>query len=435
MIAKQISNTVLLVLVLLCSVACSDNEDVVAENSALKALLCTNKWYEFSESGYKIYTFDSQNQLTISYYDLKKNYMNETLTYSCSEKAITTKNQYGATTEYRLVETENHYIKLEKTSSTQILYRALTSQEIVSHLSGKWENNDVWYECYIFNTDNTYSFEQIIGNSVDEEESGPGVYSIYDDIWIEFSPNKNLPKYKHVIYFDEDWNLVFISPYSNTSSVYRKITSEDESSRPELTIDSPYYKEINGSKWILFDKMYEKSEKDKYMRGFELLEFTGNVCKRTSFFKDKDIYGGPYTSRFSIVGDTISFSYWTDLIIEKFNNNQFSLSNYQGTYTRFDNEFIQSFVGEWGAGELFLTLNSDGTYAMVVYEDDQNSIIEESFNGTYSIEPGFITMEPMPTGWGNPSGFFHYVTDFGNGKMSWYFPEKDGRVQWKKVKK
>ena len=187
--AKQISNTVLLVLVLLCSVACSDNEDVVAENSALKALLCTNKWYEFFESGYKIYTFDSQNQLTISYYDLKKKYMNETLTYSCSEKAITTKNQYGATTEYRLVETENHYIKLEKTSSTQILYRALTSQEIVSHLSGKWENNDVWYECYIFNTDKTYSFEQIIGNSVDEEESGPGVYSIYDDIWIEFSPN------------------------------------------------------------------------------------------------------------------------------------------------------------------------------------------------------------------------------------------------------
>ena len=72
---------------------------------------------------------------------------------------------------------------------------------------------------------------------------------------------------------------------------------------------------------------------------------------------------------------------------------------------------------------------------MVVYEDDQNGIIEESFNGTYSIEPGFITMEPMPTGWGNPSGFFHYVTDFGNGKMSWYFPEKDGRVQWEKVKK
>ena len=69
--AKQISNTVLLVLVLLCSVACSDNEDVVAENSALKALLCTNKWYEFSESGYKIYTFDSQNQLTISYYEKK----------------------------------------------------------------------------------------------------------------------------------------------------------------------------------------------------------------------------------------------------------------------------------------------------------------------------------------------------------------------------
>ena len=194
-------------------------------------------------------------------------------------------------------------------------------------------------------------------------------------------------------------------------------------------------KEINGSKWILFDKMYEKSEKDKYMRGFEFLEFTGDLCKRTSFFKDKDIYGGPHTDRFSIVGDTISFSLWIDLNIEQLNNNHFSLSNYQGTYTRFDNEFIQSFVGEWGAGELFLTLNSDGTYAMVVYEDDQNSIIEESFNGTYSIEPGFITMEPMPTGWGNPSGFFHYVTDFGNGKISWYFPEKNGRVQWEKVKK
>lgn len=435
MVAKQISNTVLLVLVLLCSVACSDNEDVVAENSALKALLCTNKWYEFSKSGYKIYTFNSQNQLTISYYDLKENYKNETLTYSCSEKAITTRNQYGVTTEYRLVETENHYVKLEKSSSTLILYRALTSQELVNHLSGKWERNDVWYECYIFNTDNTYNFEQIIGNRIDEEESGPGVYSIYDNIWIEFSPNKNIPKYKHVIYFDEDWNLVFISPYSKTSFVYHKITSEDESSRPALTVDSPYYSEINGSKWMLFDKMYKKSETDKYMRGFELLEFSDKSCIRTGFFKDKDIYGGPYTNRFSIVGDAISFSSWTDLNIEKLNDGKLSLSNYQGTYTRFDDDFINSFVGEWGSGELFLTLNNDGTYAMIVYEDDMNNIIEESFNGTYSIEPGFIMIDPMPTGWGNPSGFFHYVTDFGNGKMSWYFPEKDGRVQWGKVKK
>ena len=52
----------------------------------------------------------------------------------------------------------------------------------------------------------------------------------------------------------------------------------------------------------------------------------------------------------------------------------------------------------------------------------------------YGIDIAFKTINPIPTGWGNPS-VFYYATDFGNGKMSWYFPEKDGRVQWKKVKK
>lgn len=70
---------------------------------------------------------------------------------------------------------------------------------------------------------------------------------------------------------------------------------------------------------------------------------------------------------------------------------------------------------------------------MIVYEDKQSGTIEELHNGTYSIEPGFISLDPMPSGWGNPSGYFHYITDFENGKMQWIFPEQNGRVKWVKT--
>ena len=430
---KQHLKITLLVFVLMFSISCSNNNEPMEENSSMKTLLCANKWYEFHDSDYRIYTFDSQNRVTISYYDFNKNYRNENLTYVCTDNSIKMTNEYGRTTEYSILDSDSRYIKMGNQMSSIVIYRLLTTQELTSHLSGKWENNDGWYECYVFNPDNTFYFEQIINNNIDEEESGPGKYNIIDDVWVEFIP-KNIPKYKYVFYFDEDWNLVFISPYSKTSSVFHKITSDDESSRPELTEDSPYYNEINGSKWLLFDQMYINDETNERIAGFELLEFSGKYCKKTMLFKNKSIYGGPYTNKFSIVGNTISISSYSSFEIERLSNGKLSLTDsYQGTCVCYDNDYINDFVGTWIAGDLTLTLYKDGIYSMIVYEDKQSGTIEELHNGTYSIEPGFISLDPMPSGWGNPSGYFHYITDFENGKMQWILPERDGRVKWVKT--
>ena len=432
---KHIFFTLLLAFGVLCNVACSDSDNG-AENSTLKELLCANKWYVFSDSEYYIYTFDSQNQLTISSYVLKDNYENQTLTYSCSGDKIIAKTQFDTIKEYQLLESNDHYLKMMYNNKTLILYRELSRQELENRLSGTWENNEIWYTCYTFNSDNTYVFEQIINHTYDEEESGPGSYRFYDDIWIELSPNNTiLPKVNCIIYFDEDWNLVLISQYNNSSSVYHKITSQEESCRPELTTDSPYYNEINGSTWLLFGKSYDRDDTNGYMRGFEMLEFSGLSCTRSCVFKNKEYYTEPYSRKFSIDGNTITLSSYSSLSIDVLDNGKLSLSHSSDVYTRYDDDYIKSFVGKWSVEDLVLVLRSDGTYTMDVYDSNQQVNVEESFNGTYSIEPGFITIDPMPYGFGNPSGYFHYTTDFDNGKMFWYNPTSTwfSGTQWEKV--
>lgn len=109
---KQHLKITLLVFVLLFSISCSNNEDPMEENSSMKTLLCANKWYQFLDSGYRIYTFDSQNGVTISYYDFNNNYRNENLTYVCSDNSIKMTNGYGSTTEYSIMDSDCHYIKM-----------------------------------------------------------------------------------------------------------------------------------------------------------------------------------------------------------------------------------------------------------------------------------------------------------------------------------
>lgn len=420
--------------------SCSEDNEGKEPNEALTSLFCGNEWYEFytDGSGYLIYSFDNHGGMSIAHHDLKEIWQTESGTYSCYDEIISMKNSYGAQTDYSVSISGDYCISLNAGGKSKILYRALQEQELWNRLVGQWECYDAnidWYMSYTFNADRSYEYEQIVNKSIHEEESGPGNYVIQDDVWIEFTPEK-FGAYKAVFYIDVDGNLVLISPYSKGSvSIYYKVDSEHESCRPNTTQESqsPFYDEIKGSRWLSPDDYFKDEESGKYVNGFKLMEFTNSACTVTSIFKNKKIAYRPISSGYHIEDNTLSCGMNGDFEIQMMANEKVTLNKAGEIWVKYDDDFINNFIGIWEVRDMVLELKSDGTYSLAAYENAEHNVLEENFNGSYSIEPGFISFSPLPEGFLNTTGYFHYVTDFNNKTMQWHHPYRTGTTDWVKT--
>lgn len=417
--------------------ACSKDSSELVDNE-MTLLICSHDWVDFDTDtkGYYVYSFKPDGSVLISSYNKNGLWNAENNRYSFSGNTLSIKNSYGAQNDYVLQMSTNRYIQFQQSNGTLTLYSMLPDSEMLSMLEGKWEDwapEISWYNSYTFNNkSNTYQCEQILDFRIDKEETGSGTFKI-DRMWIEFS---GILEFKAVWHIDINGDLILQNLNSSTISTYHHVNSENESNRPELAVDSPFFKILTTGSWILFDQMYYDEESDKNVQGFEMMTFGDDKCSKIKLFKNKKIYYQGSDDLYYINPITnivmVSFSSYT---IETTSNGSMELINSvtKEKWVHYDDNFCKKIMGTWKYSDYIFEFKENSTYKFTVYTDDTCQNIEEYYEGTIKIEPCFITLNPMPRGFMQSDNYFHFVPGVDDDTLYLYMPSSSGKIPLKRI--
>lgn len=382
-----------LVLFCLAFNSCESEDDKAATNEHF-LILTSGEWLNYYKdySGYISYIFNADGTLILTYYNYKdEEYKVQYGKFNVDKfSVVVTIN--NITDKYTIKQCESRKVVLWDINSNKevVLDYLLSDDENKLLLQGKWEKLvDKIYTCLTFDKDGTYTYEQIINHSFDDEDSQTSTYKVERT---QIIYNSKYGEYRHFFRILPDGKL-FLKWDRTSDGIYTYLNGESEI-RPKLTVDSEYFEELTKGKWIMQNHYYDNS----YSSGFSVLEFTKDEKLIKTYYNKEFTIDGEYEQSFSINGDTLSgFLIRDGVVINSLSDKKLSLEGYRyGENSVFyyydEKDFTQYLLGRWSGGwdsypnEEVWEFNSDGTYKY------NGEILEE---GTYKRD--FLFVEFTPT--------------------------------------